>query len=169
MGAPRRRRGRQPALGAALQRPDPPRLHAVPEATSSASASCRSRPAGRRPTASASSSAASSELGFVGCNLNPDPSGGYWTAPPLTDRALVSALREAGRARRAGDGARQRVLQSELPRDRRALHQRRHDRVHAVPRGRSVQGFPDACASSFRTAAAPCRITGGATAGSRRT
>jgi len=27
------------------------------------------------------------ELGFVGCNLNPDPSGGRWTAPPLTDRA----------------------------------------------------------------------------------
>ena len=26
------------------------------------------------------------ELGFVGCNLNPDPSGGYWTDPPLTDR-----------------------------------------------------------------------------------
>jgi 4-oxalmesaconate hydratase len=25
------------------------------------------------------------ELGFVGCNLNPDPSGGYWTGPPLTD------------------------------------------------------------------------------------
>jgi 4-oxalmesaconate hydratase len=25
------------------------------------------------------------ELGFVGCILNPDPSGGYWTAPPLTD------------------------------------------------------------------------------------
>jgi 4-oxalmesaconate hydratase len=23
--------------------------------------------------------------GFVGCNLNPDPSGGHWTAPPLTD------------------------------------------------------------------------------------
>ncbi len=27
-----------------------------------------------------------SELGFIGCNLNPDPSGGYWTDPPLTDR-----------------------------------------------------------------------------------
>jgi 4-oxalmesaconate hydratase len=27
------------------------------------------------------------ELGFVGCNLNPDPSGGRWTGPPLTDRA----------------------------------------------------------------------------------
>jgi 4-oxalmesaconate hydratase len=26
------------------------------------------------------------ELGFVGCNLNPDPSGGHWTAPPLGDR-----------------------------------------------------------------------------------
>ena len=26
------------------------------------------------------------ELGFVGLNLNPDPSGGHWTSPPLTDR-----------------------------------------------------------------------------------
>ncbi len=26
------------------------------------------------------------EYGFIGCNLNPDPSGGYWTDPPLTDR-----------------------------------------------------------------------------------
>lgn len=25
------------------------------------------------------------ELGFVGCNLNPDPSGGFWTGRPLTD------------------------------------------------------------------------------------
>lgn len=24
-------------------------------------------------------------LGFVGCNLNPDPSGGFWTSKPLTD------------------------------------------------------------------------------------
>ncbi len=27
------------------------------------------------------------ELGFVGCNLNPDPSGGHWNSPPLTDKA----------------------------------------------------------------------------------
>jgi len=27
------------------------------------------------------------DLGFIGCNLNPDPSGGHWTAPPLTDRS----------------------------------------------------------------------------------
>jgi 4-oxalmesaconate hydratase len=26
------------------------------------------------------------ELGFIGCNLNPDPSGGYWRDPPLTDK-----------------------------------------------------------------------------------
>jgi 4-oxalmesaconate hydratase len=25
------------------------------------------------------------ELGFVAANVNPDPSGGYWTSPPLTD------------------------------------------------------------------------------------
>lgn len=25
------------------------------------------------------------EMGFIGCNLNPDPSGGHWTDPPLTD------------------------------------------------------------------------------------
>lgn len=25
------------------------------------------------------------ELGFIGCNLNPDPAGGYWTGPPMTD------------------------------------------------------------------------------------
>jgi len=26
------------------------------------------------------------EMGFIGCNVNPDPSGGYWTGPPLWDR-----------------------------------------------------------------------------------
>ncbi len=26
------------------------------------------------------------EYGFIGCNLNPDPSGGYWTGPQLGDR-----------------------------------------------------------------------------------
>ena len=26
------------------------------------------------------------ELGFVGFNLNPDPSGGHWSGPPMTDR-----------------------------------------------------------------------------------
>ena len=26
------------------------------------------------------------EMGFIGLNLNPDPTGGYWTDPPLTDK-----------------------------------------------------------------------------------
>jgi 4-oxalmesaconate hydratase len=26
------------------------------------------------------------DMGFIGCNLNPDPSGGYWKEPPLTDK-----------------------------------------------------------------------------------
>src|SRR5579862_8839666 len=26
------------------------------------------------------------QLGFIGCNLNPDPSGGLWNSPPLTDK-----------------------------------------------------------------------------------
>src|SRR5438874_4847421 len=26
------------------------------------------------------------QLGFIGCNLNPDPSGGSWNGPPLTDK-----------------------------------------------------------------------------------
>ena len=26
------------------------------------------------------------EMGFVGCNVNPDPSGGFWDGPPLWDR-----------------------------------------------------------------------------------
>ncbi len=27
------------------------------------------------------------QLGFVGCNLNPDPSGGHWKDPPLSDKS----------------------------------------------------------------------------------
>jgi 4-oxalmesaconate hydratase len=39
------------------------------------------------------------DLGFVGCNLNPDPSDGYWRAPPLSDRSyypLYEAMVELG-------------------------------------------------------------------------
>jgi 4-oxalmesaconate hydratase len=27
------------------------------------------------------------ELGFVGCNVNPDPTDGFWTDPPMTQRS----------------------------------------------------------------------------------
>jgi hypothetical protein len=42
------------------------------------------------------------EFGFVGCNLNPDPSGGYWTGPPLGDESwypLYAKLEELGEYR----------------------------------------------------------------------
>jgi 4-oxalmesaconate hydratase len=34
------------------------------------------------------------ELGFVGCNLSPDPSGGYWTDPPMTDKSFYPLYEE---------------------------------------------------------------------------
>ncbi len=37
------------------------------------------------------------ELGFVGCNLNPDPSGGYWTGTPITDREWYPLYEELAR------------------------------------------------------------------------
>lgn len=41
------------------------------------------------------------EFGFVGCNLNPDPSGGYWTGPQLSDESwypLYAKLEALGAA-----------------------------------------------------------------------
>ncbi|OYX30281.1 MAG: hypothetical protein B7Z01_14635 [Brevundimonas subvibrioides] len=55
-GPSRRRRGRVPGLVAGVQRPDRAGLRSL------------------------------SRDGFIGCNLNPDPGGGHFTAPPLTDR-----------------------------------------------------------------------------------
>ena len=83
------------------------------------------------------------ESDFVGCNLNPDPVGRLVDRPAALRPLLVSALRKDGRARRAGDDPCQLVLQSELPRHRRALHERRHHGLHAVPDLGPVQGFPD--------------------------
>jgi hypothetical protein len=83
--------------------------------------------------------------------------------------ALVPDLREAVRARRAGDDPRVVVLQPELPPHRRALHQRRHHRLHAAHPGESVQGFPDAALRDSLMAAARRRTTGAATGVSPRT
>ena len=68
-------------------------VRAVSRRISSACASCRSRRASRRPTVRAELERCVKELGFIGCNLNPDPSGGHWTAPPLTDRTGIRSTR----------------------------------------------------------------------------
>jgi 4-oxalmesaconate hydratase len=44
-------------------------------------------PGGSLPEAARELRRCVEELGFVGCNLNPDPSGGHWSGPPLTDPA----------------------------------------------------------------------------------
>ena len=87
MAPPRRRRGGEPGVVAPVQRPGPPGGDPLPgplRAGGPAAAVARGRPRGRR---SPSCAAASRSSGFVGCNLNPDPSGGFWTSPPLTDRS----------------------------------------------------------------------------------
>jgi 4-oxalmesaconate hydratase len=82
------------------------------------------------------------ELGFVGCNLNPDHSDGYWQAPPITDRyyyPLYEAMVELGCA---GHGAFVDVQQPRGARNLRPLPERRHDRVHAAVPVRPVPGLP---------------------------
>ena len=49
------------------------------------------------------------ELGFVGCNLNPDPAGGYWKDPPLTDKWWYPLYEKMVELERAGDGSCHRV------------------------------------------------------------
>ena len=142
-GTSRRRRGDLGRLDARLQRSDPARGRPVPgelrrRLPAAAVPGRAHRPLGRRARALR----ARARLH----RLQPEP-GSVRRALDLAAAhrpALVPVLREDGRARRAGDGARVRLLQPELPRDRRPLHQRRHHRVHAVHRGRPVPRFPDA-------------------------
>ena len=111
-GAPRRHRGDRHRVVAHVERPHPPHLHAAarqlragrPAAAASRRAAEELHPRARAPGRSSASSASTSI---------PIPSGGYWTDPPLTDKLVVSALREAGRARHAGDDPRHLVVQPE--------------------------------------------------------
>ena len=108
------------------------------------------------------------QYGNVGINLNPDPSGGHWTSPAADRPALVPDLREDGRVRHPGDDPRQHQLQRLLPHHRRALPERRHHGLHAVPDRATCSRTSRRCASSSRTAAARCPTTGGASAAWRR-
>ena len=127
--------------------------------------SCRSRP-GRDLTASiAELRRCVEELGFVGVNLNPDPSGGLWTSPPLTDRywyPFYEAMIELDVP------AMVHVSASATPvfhAHRRVLHQRRHHGLHAAAAGQPLRRPARACGWSSRTAGERCPTTGAATAG----
>ena len=123
-----------PGVDARVQRPDPAR-----DAALSRDLHRRLPVAADRPGVPIANSVAElkrcvSELGMVGCNLNPDPSGGHWTSKPLTDQSwypFYEAMVELDVPAMVHVSG---IVQRELPRHRRALHQRRHDRLHAVPR-----------------------------------
>jgi hypothetical protein len=84
------------------------------------------------------------EYGNVGINLNPDPSGGHWTAPPLSDRSWYPHLRKNGGVRHPCHDPRLDQLQCLLSHHRRPLSERRHHGLHAMPDQRSVQGLSHA-------------------------
>ena len=64
------------------------------------------------------------EMGFVGANLNPGPVGRLLDRPADVRQVVVPAVREAGGAGSPDHDPRQRLLQPQLPRHGRALHQR---------------------------------------------
>ena len=63
----------------------------------------------------------------------PGPVGRPLDQPAALGPLLVSDLREDGRVRHPRDDPREHELQRVLPHDGRALPERRHDRLHAVP------------------------------------
>ena len=71
------------------------------------------------------------EMGFIGCNVNPDPSGGFWTGPPLNDAYWWTLWEKMQELDVPGMGSRQRYLQRKLPRNELALSRRRHHCVRA--------------------------------------
>ena len=142
-GPPHRRRRREPGMVADLQRPDPSRLHALPEELHR-----------RLPVAAVA--------GRVAGQL-------HRGARALREGARLRRLQPQSRSvRRLLDRAAahrplvvpiyEKMVELDvpamvhvsascnpaLPRHRRALHQRRHHGVHAAHHGRPVQGFPDA-------------------------
>ena len=131
-GPPHRHGGHQPRVGGDLQRPRAPGLPALSGQLHRglpASAVARG-PAGElHPRARA----VREDAGLRRLQPQSGPLGRALARAAAHRPLVVPAVRADGRARRAGDGARQHLVQSVLPRDRRALHQRGHDGVHAVP------------------------------------
>ena len=162
-------RNRESAVGATLQRSDSSGLSFVSEAVRRRlpAAADRGRLASR--LRSASSKRCVNELGFIGCNLNPDPSGGHWTAPPLTDRAWYPLY--------------EKLVELDVPA---MVHVSAscNPNFHATGAhyinadttafmqfldGRSVQGLPDLALRHSARRRRASRITGGATADWRKT
>ena len=151
-------------LGAGLQRPHLPGDHAVPRQLRRASCQLPQVAGGPLDDCVAELERCVTELGFVGCNLNPDPSGGVWTSPPLTDEywfPLYEKMTELDVPAMIHVST---SCNPAVHTARRALPERRHDRVHAAASRATCSAGSRRCGSSSRTAAARCPTTG---AGSR--
>ena len=85
-GAPHRRLQGLLDLGRDLQRAVLRASASCFPTVSSARRCCRSRRASIPKTCIPELEKCVKDYGFVGINLNPDPSGGHWTSPPLSDR-----------------------------------------------------------------------------------
>ena len=79
------------------------------------------------------------KMGFVGCNLNPDPSGGYFNSPPMTDKSWFPLYEKMIELDVPVHDPRLRLLQSGDAHHRLVLSQRRHHGVHAGHPVRPVQ------------------------------
>ena len=91
------------------------------------------------------------QYGNVGINLNPDPSGGHWTSPPLTDRHWYPIS--------------EKMVEYDIPARTTSTPTRRPScSACRVICSRTFRR----CASSSRTAAVPCPTTGAATGGWRK-
>ena len=128
--------------------------------TSSGFVSCRNRRVSRVVNSAAELERCVRELGFIGCNLNPDPSGGHWTSPPLTDRHWYPLYEKMVELDVPGHGAREFIdairtftLPARIITDTTAFMQ-----FHQ----RSIQALSDA-ALHHLTAAVRCLITGAGT------
>ena len=140
-GPPRRRLRHLRAVGGHLQRTLLPGQHAVPgpvRARRDAPAVPRRRPGHLHPGTDPV------RRGIRRRRAEPEPRPlGRALDRAAADRPLlVPHLREDGRVRHPGDGARQHQRQPGLPHHRRALPQRRHHRLHAADRGRPVRRLP---------------------------
>ena len=139
-GAARRRRRGEPGVVAPVQRPRPPgRRPSTRGASSPVAASCRSPPGADLEASVAELRRCVEELGFVGCNLNPDPSGGFWTSPPLTDRSWYPLYEAAIELDVPAMVHVSGVGHPGVPRDRGVLHQRRHHGLHAARAGQPLR------------------------------
>ena len=107
--------------------------------------------------------------GFVGINLNPDPSGGHWQDPPLSDRYWYPVYEKMVEYDMPAMIHVSASCNPTHPHDRIALPERRYRGLQPADDIDRCSRISRPSSSSSRMAAAPCRITGAVIAGWRRT